>query len=103
MGYKVKITKAAATDLEEIYYYISKKLYADESAGILLSRIETSILGLRDFPFAFSLVDDDHLRLKGYRKLVVDNYIVFYIIDEIEKQVIVMRVLYARRDFRSML
>ncbi|WP_339252805.1 type II toxin-antitoxin system RelE/ParE family toxin [Sporosarcina sp. FSL W8-0480] len=103
MKYEVKITNAASTDLEEIYYYISKKLHANESAKELLSKIEVSILRLSDFPFAYSLVTDDLLREKGYRKLIVGNYIIFYLIDEENRHVLIMRVLYSRRDFKNLL
>jgi plasmid stabilization system protein ParE len=51
-------------------------------------------MGLSDFPFACSPVEDEFLRGKGYRKLIIDSYIAFYIVNEEEKQVVVMRVLY---------
>lgn len=35
---------------------------------------------LKEFPFSCNYVADEYLRNKGYRKLIVDNYIVFYLI-----------------------
>jgi addiction module RelE/StbE family toxin len=92
--YKVSITLKAFDDLDEIYDYITNKLFNANAAEKLIDEIETSIMRLRDFPLSFSLVNDDILKKKGYRKLIVANYIVFYLVDEIEKQVIIMRVLY---------
>jgi len=38
------MTPKAAEDLDGIYNYISKKLYAERAADNLLNRIETSIM-----------------------------------------------------------
>lgn len=46
---------------------------------------------------------DEYLRNKGYRKLIVDNYIVFYLIWEEKKQVIIMRVLYGKQKYENLL
>lgn len=35
--------------------------------------------------------------------LIVDNYIAFYIVDEEQRQVVVMRVLYGRRKYENIL
>ncbi|NLZ27343.1 MAG: type II toxin-antitoxin system RelE/ParE family toxin, partial [Firmicutes bacterium] len=48
-------------------------------------------------------VDDRFLRGKGYRKLIVDNYLVFYLVYKKEKQVIIMWVLYGRREYQGLL
>ncbi|ODA39978.1 hypothetical protein DSBG_3269 [Desulfosporosinus sp. BG] len=46
---------------------------------------------------------DELLRNKGYRKLVVDNYIVFYLVNELERQVVIMRILYGAVNYQNML
>jgi len=38
-----------------------------------------------------------------YIFIVVDNYIVFYIIDEERKTVTIVRILYTRRDWENLL
>lgn len=58
---------------------------------------------LCDFPYSGRLVTDDILASKGYRKLVVKNYIVFHLIDENEKQVVIMRILYGARKYENLL
>lgn len=101
--YQVKLTPKAHEDLDRIYSYITGELYAPVAANSLLEKIEASIMRLRDFPFAYGLVDDGFLRSKGYRKLIIDNYIAFYVVNEKAKQVIVMRVLYGRRKYQDIL
>lgn len=101
--YIIKMTPKAKEDLEQIYSYISEELFAEESAKTLLIRIENSIMQLQEFPFSCNYVADQFLRTKGYRKLIIDNYIVFYLVNEEEKQVIIMRILYGRQKYENLL
>jgi plasmid stabilization system protein ParE len=73
--------------MEFTYLYISEHLAAPKAADDLMADIETSIMRLKEFPYSGSPVQDDILRSRGYRKLITNNYIVFHLIDEIEKQV----------------
>ncbi|GAB3055369.1 type II toxin-antitoxin system RelE/ParE family toxin [Virgibacillus ainsalahensis] len=99
--YTIKITPKALEDLDEIYSYISKELYNEGAADNLMEKIETSIMRLMDFPFSSSFVMDEILKDKGYRKLIVENYIAFYIVSEERKQVVVMRVLYGGQKYQD--
>ncbi len=54
-------------------------------------------------PQRFPLISDERLSQMGYRKLVVKNYVVFYLIDEKNKVVEIGRILYGRRDWLSLL
>jgi toxin ParE1/3/4 len=81
-NYTIKMTPKAADDLDSIYRYILEELFAASAATNILERIEKEIIRLREFPFSCNYVADGFLRNKGYRKLIVDNYIVFYLIDE---------------------
>lgn len=101
--FNLMFTPIANEDLEQIYQYIFEKLYAEKAASNLLDKIETNIMRLKEFPFSGSFVSDEVLRKKGYRKLIVDNYIVFYLVDEVKKIVIVMRVLYGAQDYSNIL
>ncbi|MDW7669905.1 MAG: type II toxin-antitoxin system RelE/ParE family toxin, partial [Bacillota bacterium] len=57
----------------------------------------------KEFPFSCNYVVDEYLKKKGYRKLIIDNYIAFYLVNEEERQVVVMRVLYGRQKYESLL
>ena len=102
-NYSLKFTPKASEDLDKIYSYISKELYAEKAAKNLLEKIETSIMRLQDFPFSCNYLADEFLRNKGYRKLIIDNYIAFYLIYEEAQQVIIMRVLYGRQKYQDLL
>ncbi len=102
-NYTIKMTPKAADDLDNIYQYISEELFLTSSAANILERIERGIMRLREFPFSCNYVADEYLRNKGYRKLIVDNYIVFYLIEEENSQVIIMRVLYGKQKYENLL
>lgn len=102
-SYQLKFTQIANDDLDGIYRYISEHLVAPKAANDLMDNIETSIMKLKDFPYSGSLVTDDILKSLGYRKLIVKNYIVFHLIDEAEKQVVIMRVLYGAQQYENLL
>lgn len=65
--------------------------------------LESGIMSLEDFPYAGSPVIDDLLKSKGYRKLVIHHYLVFYLIGEVRKEVVIMRVLYGTRKYEDLL
>jgi plasmid stabilization system protein ParE len=48
-------------------------------------------------------VADEFLREKGYRKLIVDSYVVFYVVNESEKLAVIMRILYGRQKYQDLL
>ena len=102
-NYTVKMIPKAAGDLHDIYRYISEELFATSAATNILERIEKEIMKLKKFPFSCNYVADEYLRNKGYRKLIVDNYIVFYLIVEEREQVIIMRVLYGKQKYEDLL
>ena len=102
-NFSLRFTPAASEDLDKIFAYIANHLFAPTAAHRLMEKIEKSILRLCDHPLSGSLCEDVTLRAKGYRKLVVDNYIVFHLVDEINQQVVIARVLYGAMDFGRLL
>ncbi len=101
--YSLKFNQKAYEDINQIFSYIAESLCNGVAAYNLIEKIEKSIMRLRDFPYSCSYVSDDFLKNKGYRKLVVDNYLVFYLVDETEKSVIVMRILYGAQKYQELL
>ena len=102
-NYSLKFTPKAYDDLDEIYSYISEKLFDEQAADNLMDRIEHNILRLKSFPYSCSFVTEETLKAKGYRKLIINNYIAFYMVNEVEHQVIIMRVLYGAQNYEGIL
>ena len=98
-----KIFLITQRDLYEIGAYISKELLEPETAKRVVSKIAKGINSLKDMPFRNTLVADDRLAYKAIRKVVIDNFIVFYIVTEEKKTVTIIRILYSKRAWINLL
>lgn len=65
--------------------------------------MEQSIHWLEQFPYTSSEAGDASSSDKGYRKLTVHNYLIFYLVDSEQKQVVIMRILYGEREYHNFL
>lgn len=90
MEYNVKITDKALNDIENIYNYIANVLLNIDGAIKQYNKLSNSISSLNMFPERhriINLYNGDDLR-----RMIVDNYSIFYIIKE--DKVIIVSVLY---------
>ena len=99
--YKLKITEAAFDDLDAIYKYIDEQLLEPVIAQNITDEIEKQIRSLTDFPHRCALSRNELLAKKGYRILVVKNYVAPYLVNESPKQVIVARVFHGSMDYEK--
>ena len=102
-AYQIRYTPLAYEDLDGIDSYIAETLGNPSAADRLVEKMEKSIDQLKDFPYLGSEVGDAFLAAKGYRKLVVDNYIVFHLVSDEQKTVIVMRIIHGARKYQNLL
>jgi len=102
-SYNIEITKPAEKDLYEIGRYIANELLAPDKAVKTIDKIASEIFKLEEMPYRNAIVDDDKLASQSIRKLLIDNYIVFYVVNEEKKKVTVVRILYKRRDWINIL
>ena len=102
-NYRVKFTPKAEEDLDEIYQYIFGALSAPIAADRQIDRIEKAIMRLKEYPFSCQCVLDEPLKAKGYQKLIIDNYLVFYLVNEAEEEVVIMRILYGASKYQDIL
>ncbi len=101
--YNIEITKPAEKDLYKIGRYIANELLEATKAVEVVDKIANEIFKLEEMPFRNAIVDDDELAAQGIRKLIIDNYIIFYVINEENKKVTILRILYTRRDWINIL
>lgn len=103
MKYEVVTTAQAVADLRAVFEYIAYELLAGENAIKQLDRLEEAILSLDEMPERYQLYDKEPWRERNLRIMPVDNYLVFYIPQEEDKTVTVIRVMYGRRDIDAQL
>ena len=96
--YHIKLYPRAYRDMEEIYRYIAIEKQVPENAKVQTDRIWKVIKNLEIFPDSHQDRLEGKYAGKGYKQLLVDNYMAIYKIDETEKTVYVITVQYQRRN-----
>ena len=96
--YKVKIFPTAKQDLEEVIGYLNT--LSPDAASKYYDLLVEEIASLSKMPERCPKPKDLALAVKGYRYLIVKNYLVFYVI--IGDTVQIRRILYARRDYSAL-
>lgn len=99
--YTVEITNEALADMEQLYNHIAYVLQAPENAMDQYNRIADAILTLDTMAERIRIMESEPERSKEMRRLLVDNYSVFFVIQG--DKVIVTDVLYSASDIESRL
>lgn len=97
--YKIIIYKTAQNDLKDIIDYLNT--LSEQAALKYYDLLVKKIHSLSDMPQRCPLSRDPQLKIRGYRSLLVENYIVFYVIKDDVVQI--RRILYAHRQYEWML
>lgn len=103
MKYDIVVTNPAQDDLEEILNYISVDLSASKSAIEMLNKIKSIFENLSINPLMYPLCNIDNLKAKNYRKAVINNYLMFYRVDDKNETIYIMRFIYGRRDYINLI
>lgn len=103
MKYDIVVTNPAQDDLEEILNYISVDLSAPKSAIEMLNKIKSIFENLSINPLMYPLCNIDNLKAKNYRKAVINNYLMFYRVDDKNEIIYIMRFIYGRRDYINLI
>ena len=101
--YHIDITEYAEQDMRKAAEYITVDLHNKPAVERLLNDAEEAIYSLEEMPLRYPLVTDEILARQGFRFFAVRNYLVFYIVREERKTVVIERFLYGRRDWAAIL
>lgn len=101
--YKLEYLPVARQDMVEIVRYISQELQNPTAADQLAVELIEAGGGIPRFPYANPSYTPIRPLKHEYRKLLVQNYFIFYWVDEAKQLVTVARVVYAKRDYERLL
>ena len=76
--YRLEYLPIAVADLDDIFIFVADN--SPQAAMELIDRIDASIAGLESFPEMGLIAKPPRLARKGYRVLIVDDYLVFYVL-----------------------
>ena len=101
--YRIEFSKEAREDLRDVVKYIKATLQEPNIAMRLSNKIKKNIYKLSENPKIYSIIDDDFIRKLELRKIVVDNYLIFYKVIDGENKVQIVRIMYGRRNWMKLL
>lgn len=96
--YQVKVNPRAIRELDNIYEYIANEKLDFENAKGQADKIKNAVLNLNTFPQSHQERNEGRYAGKGYRQLLIDNYIAIFRIDEAHKTVYVVTIQYQGRN-----
>ena len=97
--YEIEFTEDARDEIREIYKYISENLVAKKSARDLMKKMRNTIMDLAESPKLYMKIEKKDRRKRDFRRIVIDNYIILYTIDEEKKTVYIAHMYYGRRNY----
>lgn len=99
MSYSVRMTDTVKQDLREIAFWIAEQSKDTVIAKRFVEELRDECKKLDEFPNAGAIPKDRVLKSMGYRFTVHKDYLIFYLINEREKQVDIMAIFNAKRDY----
>jgi toxin ParE1/3/4 len=102
MKYKVLRTDTADSLIRNIILYVAER-FGNDVALEKLNALETSILALADNPYIGTDPRYTVLKRQGYKVLITEKDLVFYKINEEQKEVTIYAVFDQRQDYLSII
>ena len=99
--YNIKYLPSAQQDLNEIISYLQTD--SPEYGEKLIDKIDNEISQLKSFPYKGKTPEDENLKNKRYRMIIIDNYIIFYVIFENDETVEIRRIIHGKRRYKFLL
>ena len=97
--YTVRLLRVAEDDLNEIMTYIAAENRT--AAEMIVTKIEKNLTRLSCYSYIGKIPKDEELSHLGYRFLVVENYLIFYTIEE--HTILIHRIIHGARDYLKLL
>ena len=101
--FEYRFTEKAESDLDEIVAYIALKLANPAAASSFVDRLHEHIERISCFPQSGSPVQNEYLKTKDVRKVLVGNYIVYYLPDMETGKLFILRIVYGKRNLSEIL
>lgn len=98
ISYEIIMTPDSENDLIEISEYIAKVLLAPLTAISYIREIRKKIKELEYFPKRYKIITKEpfyNLKIRGF---TVKNFLVYYRIDEENRIVYILNIIYAKRN-----
>ena len=103
MKWKINYSEKSLADLDQIYEYICNELLMPETAVKQAEKIMEKIDSLETMPERYKIYEEEPWKLKKLRYFSVGNYLIFYLVNERENIINIVRIIYGKRDIEKQL
>lgn len=97
--FQIRLLKIAEEDFTEIIKFIVDD--NPNAAEVMATKIEKNLELLSNNPNLGRIPRDEEIKNLGYRYLIVQNYIIFYTVEE--RTILIHRILHGARNYKSLL
>ena len=101
--YSVIYSSKAKDDLIEIYSYIAFDLQVPDIAEGQVNRIRKTIRSLDFMPSRYITVEWEPWKSMSMHQVPVDNFVVYYVVNDDSRTVTVIRIFYGGRDIEDII
>lgn len=102
MKYNIVRTETADAGIRQLVLYVAQN-FGNDVALKKLDEIENKILSLSDDPYIGTEPKYPVLKRQGYKILILSKNLVFYKIDETNKEVVIYAVVDQRQDYLNII
>jgi hypothetical protein len=95
--YEVKVVPVALAAIEKQYLYIRNKQRAPLEADRWLGRVWNAVAELETLPSRFSLAPENEFRSYPIRRMMIDNHMLLFSVDEPKRYVYVLNLRHGAR------
>ncbi len=99
MEYSIKLADQFLDEFEEICDYISNKLKNIDASNRLREKVIYNVLLLENSPKMCPEIGKIDRTERQYRRIIVNNYVILYTIDELEKMIYIAHIYYSGRNY----
>ena len=98
-----QFTETAKRDLDEILRYIRVDLANQGSARAFFKAFFSRIDDVCAFPESCETVDNELLKRKDVRKMIVGNYLAYYVFEKEKRMLTILRIVYGKRNLEEII
>lgn len=97
--YEIEFTEDCREEIREIYKYISENLEAQVAARKLMKKMRDSVMNLKENPEIYMKIERKDKNKRAFRRIIVNNYVILYTIDEDRKTVYISHMYYGKKNY----
>lgn len=96
--FRYRLTQNAERDIDEILSYLTGSLSNPQAAANFMEHLQQTIDEACHFPKSGTPVENEFLPSFSLRKKFIGHYVLYYLPENDEKTLYIVRVLYGKRD-----